>query len=464
MAALQRVADSRWRRFEPLDAELRHELYRASPAFAELAPVLEGPLFRLPFMLAENGERSSVFFAWCVREAAASAGWHRDASEAKRRYRRLAREVNDAVDRGLVPGGPRRTRLLPRLEPSLWPTALGEAWKLLKDTWELRFPYLEPKSFLPRIEVDEATESWSRRVLREPFAWNAAQAARKHHARRLLTDAWVVVSPVLIASGLVGALLGLARLRREPWSAAGVLWATAMVLLLSRVAFLAYLRTYAFPSTTHYLVPFYPLLPLASLLALADARSRLGARGPGVALRASARRLAKVGLAALGIVLLATVAIARDAARRPEPRWWSPDRAERVDFGGRRVALALAGLEVGTSGAGLSLRATRSNPTLRVHVLDPLRVAASELLLDLEWTGPAPLPLVVEYRGAGAPSAPSRHELELAGRGRATLRISTELPFPSSLTLRPALRRGARFTLHACRLVPAPPVSPLGGG
>jgi hypothetical protein len=122
--ALLRVKHVQEIPFIPVPRETRERIYRVSPAFAELQPYLEGPL-------GESAAANSVFFTgipasqreiaggwfvWALRDAVASAGHAHNAAEAMRYYAQLAREVNAACDRGLLPAGPKRTGMMTPLQ------------------------------------------------------------------------------------------------------------------------------------------------------------------------------------------------------------------------------------------------------------------------------------------------------------------------------------------------------------
>jgi hypothetical protein len=141
--ALTRITPAQWRPSVPVSRETRERLYAVSPAFAELRSSLDGPsgenwagisemLTHLP---REQREIGGGWFMWAFREAVEAAGHCHSGAEAKAYYARLAYEVNDLCDRGVVRAGPRRTGFLPPLRQEyihpFLSSARSAAWMLM---------------------------------------------------------------------------------------------------------------------------------------------------------------------------------------------------------------------------------------------------------------------------------------------------------------------------------------------
>lgn len=107
--------------FVPVTREAREAMAAASPAFAELqrqfdAGIAEGWAGSSEFFTrrpAAQGQIGGGWLIWAVREATAKAGHCESAAHALAFYGRLARELNEAADRGLLPAGPRRSGFVP---------------------------------------------------------------------------------------------------------------------------------------------------------------------------------------------------------------------------------------------------------------------------------------------------------------------------------------------------------------
>jgi hypothetical protein len=126
--ALLRVEPAQWRPYIAVPREARERLYAVSPAFAELRPYLEGPLGEgwaassegLIHLPPKEHEMATGWFMWCLRDAVAAAGHCHNGAEAMAYYARMAHEINEACDHGLVKAGPRRTGFLPPLPPEVF--------------------------------------------------------------------------------------------------------------------------------------------------------------------------------------------------------------------------------------------------------------------------------------------------------------------------------------------------------
>lgn len=126
--ALTRVQPAHPKPFVPVTKEARALIYAVSPAFAELRPQLEGALgeaWATPSALlthepASNREIAGGWFMWALRDSVAP-GHCKSGADAMAFYEKLAREVNDACDRGRLPAGPRRSGFAPPLGEILTP-------------------------------------------------------------------------------------------------------------------------------------------------------------------------------------------------------------------------------------------------------------------------------------------------------------------------------------------------------
>lgn len=118
--ALSRISHERWQRYVPFPKDAREKAYAASAAARELQPYFEGAGGEFWRSIGCSQTRTdpcpeilSGWFMWALRDAAAQAGHYANAREARAFYRRLAREVNAACDRGTIPCGPPRASLVP---------------------------------------------------------------------------------------------------------------------------------------------------------------------------------------------------------------------------------------------------------------------------------------------------------------------------------------------------------------
>lgn len=116
--ALARIKHDHWQRYVVFPADARTRAYSVSPAAAELKPFFEGEAGRFWVTVSQgypvpwgcqhpprtcNTEILSGWYIWALRAAAASAGYYRTAKDTDHFYKRMAREVNRACERGQIP-------------------------------------------------------------------------------------------------------------------------------------------------------------------------------------------------------------------------------------------------------------------------------------------------------------------------------------------------------------------------
>jgi len=115
--ALSRVRVEPPEDFVPVTRATRLAIYKVSPAFAELRPLLEGKVG------GEFGGPDRRFNAgmwqWALRESVVASGHGTSAAAALDLYRRIGDEVNAACDSGLLPAGPRHDWFLPAWSASV---------------------------------------------------------------------------------------------------------------------------------------------------------------------------------------------------------------------------------------------------------------------------------------------------------------------------------------------------------
>lgn len=116
--ALSRVRHQHWKPYYPLPKETRERIYKISPAFAELAPLLEGSLGVGWAASSCRGaslcdDIAAGWFVWALRDAVAAAGHYTSAKSASNYYRQLATEVNAACAGGQIECGAERASMMP---------------------------------------------------------------------------------------------------------------------------------------------------------------------------------------------------------------------------------------------------------------------------------------------------------------------------------------------------------------
>ncbi len=142
--ALSRVKHKRFVYQVPVPKETRLRIYEVSPAFAELRPYLEGRVGErwAGFANLPNHEIPAIFNA--LLDAAAAAGYYKDASTAADYYKRLAREVNEACDSGGLECIGKRNTMAPPWEKEYWPIVTKDIFMGMQQV--VMFKEFKPKS------------------------------------------------------------------------------------------------------------------------------------------------------------------------------------------------------------------------------------------------------------------------------------------------------------------------------
>src|SRR5258708_2036504 len=119
--ALSRISHADWQRYVVFPGDARQKAYAVSDAASELQSFFEGPGgdFWREVACHDTGrtgcrEILAGWFMWALRDAVAAAGHYSSAPEAWQFHLRLAREVNDACERGAIACGPPLASLVPR--------------------------------------------------------------------------------------------------------------------------------------------------------------------------------------------------------------------------------------------------------------------------------------------------------------------------------------------------------------
>lgn len=305
-----------WIPYVVIPREVLERVYAVSPAVAELRPYFDGPgpdgLEQVGCatygMLPCDGEIRAGWFMWALRDAAAQAGHHRTAVEAKAFYRRMAREIGAACDDGRLDClAPRVTMVPPFRTDYVWPT-------LLKSGEMVGFMATLRSAEVPRpamsCTVDDCGQSPGRAVFLDmvhstlfthapwllastdfqrrsqdggalPFQRRAAGVAAVLDG---IAAVYRVAFPILLGAGLI-AFFAMAAVRARRTDPRFLLAGVAALIVLSRVALLAILEVTAIPSMNSlYLSPAYPALILFGAMAvlggLAAARTVLFRRSP----------------------------------------------------------------------------------------------------------------------------------------------------------------------------------------
>lgn len=166
VGALMRVGDIHPSGVVPVSQATMQLVLDTAPAAGTLRPHWPGVANRLSqhgkdMLSGYSGEIAGGWFVWALRDAAALAGHHRSAQDARRFYSQLAAEVNAACDAGVLVCRSRRDTLRPELPAARIPELIEASWRALVHT-----VFLSSKPIkAPRSNGDRAAlERWAKLI------------------------------------------------------------------------------------------------------------------------------------------------------------------------------------------------------------------------------------------------------------------------------------------------------------
>lgn len=299
VGALFRVEHSRRTQHLLVPREVRERIYLVSPAFRELKPYLDGDLGSVTLrniwkdstcrLYPETcSDYGGAWFIWVFRLAVADAGYYRSADSVNAFYARLAREINDACDRGELKSLARRESLIPPYRSEYTPLLFRIYFKAIR--YILRVPvrdYTYDFHVLPggnEAGFEAFRTVTGNQILPRseggPDRFTTMEIFKRSVLSRILVT-YRLLFPVAVGAGLLayGASAGIFLWRRRV-SFLFVLNSAILAATAFRLLILSYVDITLFPAFTMwpaYINPFYPLGLLFSGLALTDLQQALGA-------------------------------------------------------------------------------------------------------------------------------------------------------------------------------------------
>jgi hypothetical protein len=264
--ALSRIDHANWKRFVVFPQDARQKAYAVSPAARELQPYFEGAggEFWRKVSCEQTGAAScpeilSGWFMWALREAVASAGHYRSAVAARDYYMRLAREIDQACDAGLIACRRRSDSLVPPWRPEYLGWTLSSVRAVFSTLMSLG-----------RVQVSIAPSTGPehhlnlfKRVTNGPLA--EATAAERVGTGVAVARAIAAVEIPFFRFAIPLAMLAwfamvtIAILRKR-WHPAHILVAALIVAIAARTVLLAFLEATSIPSNNAlYLSPVVPM-------------------------------------------------------------------------------------------------------------------------------------------------------------------------------------------------------------
>lgn len=465
---LNRVAASRWQRWQPLDRDLWSRLYEISPALRSLRKHLDGPRYRS--LLAANGERIAGMRLWALRAAAAQEGHHISALSARDFYRRVAEEIHGACDRGDIPCGARRNTIVPALHRDLYPM-LWAQWRAgMKGIWRGHTGWTSGAFMgadVPnRAEVPPHLAGSVAEVLGNPaHRPSISDAQLRFHLLHGVTLVYRRLVPWLHGAGAAAAVVLILFARRVSFRWLGITVALVAA-VVGRTFLVAVIETYWWPVASSYALCAYPLMPVAAVVALQGAVTAVTTSGMASELRRRLpqrlRHLAQPFGAAVGVAGLAICSV---------PAWqaaWGPSHpgVPLLPYTGVKTLGGRFFLREGHAPAGGSPDLVLTRTTRGLHaaltVVPQLRSSPRNLDMTAAFEGTGAM-ATFQARMIGTASNLPR-EYRISGPGLHTYR----LPLPTRGS-RPFLLEiigpdpCSAMTIRSLTLVSSPHVSPGSG-
>ncbi len=181
--ALQKVRVGEPQPFTPVPRKVRAAIYEASPSFARLRAYFEAPDNAWIGLACPSREASCMdfpgsLFIWAFRDAVASAGAYRSASEAKAFYQQLTAEVDAACRSGRLRCVNTVVAYMPSITPVQWarlPWRLGLLANIMLDG-NGRYP--QPDSLDPDPGHLQAMWEFEGHPRRRPATWEASSTLK----------------------------------------------------------------------------------------------------------------------------------------------------------------------------------------------------------------------------------------------------------------------------------------------
>lgn len=277
--------------------EARDLIYRVSPAFATLEPLLEGPVgkswgpvARTEWPELKAGEIGGAWFVWAFREAVARAGYYANGKTAMGFYRRLASEVNSACKAGKLDCLPPRASMLPPWVPGYGKAMLKTFARAAQFTVSFAGMSADPTP----SAGDDSTLALYRELTHDRIAPRGtlsdtrarSRASRRAAGKARLLDRvmelYRAVMPILAGLALFAFILQIVEaIRKRTITESWVVQAGLLGALLARLLILSLIDVSSFPAISPlYLTAAYPVLIVIVFLALYERERMVLRRGP----------------------------------------------------------------------------------------------------------------------------------------------------------------------------------------
>ena len=117
--ALTSLEQDNWNPIVSVPSDVREDVYKASPAFAQLEVYLKDDWYKNSWMNDDIGDYQSGSLYWAMREALQQEGLYETAQSAQRYFEQLYNEIQVAVDNGVLKTASGKTTLRKSVTPPI---------------------------------------------------------------------------------------------------------------------------------------------------------------------------------------------------------------------------------------------------------------------------------------------------------------------------------------------------------
>lgn len=292
LAALQGVRGDETVPYVPVPRDVRSRIFAVSPSFAELRGYFDANASpdsvwgRVGCRVYPStcGDIAGGWFVWALRDAAASRGYYRSPDAAAMYFERLTNEIRDACDRGRLRCGSSVVPFMPQVSSTQLHAIPATTLRAIE---LLTFVHSPPRLDRVPSNTNARIDDLLGHPLRTPQLATGTtpvdpSADLIQELRKWLIAAYGVLLPLLGGIGLAAWLVGLAQVvtKRAQVTAPLVIASALWVMVATRIAVVVLVDISAFPAINQrYLIAAYPLLCMASALAIAGLAAGAPARG-----------------------------------------------------------------------------------------------------------------------------------------------------------------------------------------
>ena len=268
-----RVNPERWRRWVPVPAETRQEIYAVSPSFQKLSNFLESDKGQAWFVLTCN-ERVNIcddyiggVFIWALRDSVADIGYYRSAIETEKFYRTIASEIEAACNTNKL-NCHRSPFAISSFSPQFKPQYVSQIFESLGILSQNAIGSALDLNLTSGYQNDELYKIHYQIITREPLAFRNKTSETSLEVKIIYgwTKLYELLLPILLGLAVVGIIFSSYKnlfLKDNPLIPVSI-FSLVISCSIARLLLISYIRTVSMPvKGFRYLWPGIPFLLFA---------------------------------------------------------------------------------------------------------------------------------------------------------------------------------------------------------